>query len=200
MEKNITNSINYAPNIIKESSRGLERYSLLDSMFARRIINCVTEIDENSCNSMIAQLLELEYQDPDAEITIMINSPGGSVQDGMCLIDIIKGLSCPVRTVCTGMAASMASLLFSVGNKREMLKSSRLMIHDPRIQQTGGTALELQTISENIMKTRTMTAEILAEASGKSVKEILKLTSKDTFFTAEEAVKFGLADEIVSKI
>lgn len=199
MENNF-NNINYAPNILRETSAGTEKITILDSMFSRRIINCVTEIDVDSCNSMIAQAIELEHQDPDAEITILINSPGGSVSDGMCLIDVIKGLSCPVRTVCIGMAASMASLLFAVGDKREMLPSSKLMIHDPRIRQTGGTALELQTIAENILETRTMTAEILAKASHKSVREILKLTSKDTYFTAKEAVEFGLADSIVTKI
>lgn len=194
------NNINYAPNLLKETSAGTEKISILDSMFSRRIINCVTEIDTDSCNSMIAQALELEYQDPDAEITILINSPGGSVQDGMCLIDVIKGISCPVRTVCIGIAASMASLLFAIGDKREMLPSSKLMIHDPRIFKTGGTALELKTIAENILKTRDMTAEILAKASGKSIDEILELTSKDTYFSAEETVKFGLADKIVTRI
>ncbi len=188
------------PRIVKESSRGYDSFSILDDMLTDRKINCVTEIDDDSVNSMIMQMLYLQKQDPDAEITIYINSPGGSVQDGLALYDVMQAISCPIRTVCMGMAASMASILFVAGDRRQMLPHSKVMIHDPRIMKTGGTALDLQTISENLMKTRAITAEILAKHTGKSTEEILAKTKSDSYFSAEEAVDFGLADEIITKL
>jgi len=188
------------PRIVKESSRGYDTFSILDDMLTDRQINCVSEIDEESVNSIILQLLYLEKQDPDAEITIYINSPGGSVQDGLALFDVMKAISCPIVTICMGMAASMASVIFAAGNTRKMLPHSKVMIHDPRITKTGGTALDLQTISENLMKTRTIMAEILAECTGKTSDEILENTKSDSYFTAEEAIEFGLADEIITSL
>ncbi len=188
------------PLIIRESSRGYDRISILDEMLSDRKINCVTEIGVDSVNSMIMQLLYLEKEDPDAEITIYINSPGGSVQDGLALYDVMQAISCPIKTVCMGMAASMAAVLFVAGDKRQMLAHSKLMIHDPRIMQTGGNALDLQTISENLMKTREIMADILSKHTGKSVDEILEKTKSDSYFTGDEAVEFGLADEVISKI
>jgi len=188
------------PSIIRETSRGYEAISILDDMFSRRQINCVTEINSESVNSIIMQLLRLEEEDPNAEITIFINSPGGSVRDGLALYDVMKAISCPIRTVCMGVAASMGSLLFVAGDKRQMLAHSKIMIHDPLIPQTGGNALSLKAISDDLMLTRQVTAEILAEHSGHTVDEILEKTSKDTFLTAIEAVEFGFADEIITKL
>ncbi len=190
----------YTPRIIKESSRGLDSFSILDEMLSNREINCVTEINEESVNSMIMQMLYLEKEDPSAEITVYINSPGGSVQDGLALYDVMQAISCPIRTICMGMAASMASVLFAAGDSRQMLTHSKIMIHDPRIVQTGGTALDLQTISENLMKTREIMADILSAHTGRSANEILEKTKSDSYFTAKEAVEFGLADEIITHL
>ncbi len=188
------------PNIIKESSRGYDAFTILDDMLTDRKINCVMDINDETVNSMIMQMLYLEKQDPGSEITIYINSPGGSVQDGLALYDVMKAISCPVKTVCMGTAASMAAILFAAGDKRQMLTHSKVMIHDPRIPKTGGTALDLQTISENLMKTREITAQILAEHTGRSMEEILEKTRTDSYFTAKEAVEFGLADEIITEL
>ena len=188
------------PNIVKETSRGYDTISILDDMFSDRKIQCVSEIDEDSVNSMILQLLYLEKQDPEAKITIYINSPGGSVIDGLALFDVLRGIRCPTETICMGMAASMAAVIFAAGDTRKMFPHSKVMIHDPRITKTGGTALDLQTISENLMKTRSIMAEILAECTGKTSDEILEKTKSDSYFTAKEAVEFGLADEIISTI
>ena len=188
------------PYIIKESSRGFDQISILDEMFSHRQISCFSEIDSESVNSMIMQLLELEREDPDGEITIFINSPGGSVSDGLALYDVMQGISCPITTVCTGLAASMASLLFVAGNKRKMLTHSRVMIHDPLISKVGGNALSLKAISDDLMLTRQTTAEILAKHSGHTVEEILEKTNKDTFLTASESIDFGFADEIITKL
>lgn len=188
------------PRIVKESSRGYDSFSILDDMLTDRKINCVKEIDEDSVNSMIMQILYLQKQDPHSEITIYINSPGGTVQDGLALYDVMQAVACPIRTICMGIAASMASILFVAGDRRQMLPHSKVMIHDPRIIKTGGTALDLQTVSDNLMKTRAITAEILARHTGKSTDEILSKTRSDSYFTAKEAVSFGLADDIITKL
>jgi len=107
-------------------------------------------------------------------------------------------ISSPVRTVCVGMAASMAAVLFAAGSEREILPHARVMIHDPLITQTGGSALSLKSISEDLMKTRTTTAEILARHSGRTLAEIYAKTAADTYFSAEESVSFGLADRIIT--
>ena len=188
------------PLIVKETSRGLDRITLFDDCLQKRIIPCVTEINEESVNSMVMQLLYLEKEDADAEVTFYINSPGGSVQDGLVLYDVMQAVSCPIRTVCMGMAASMGSIIFVAGDKRQMLTHSKVMIHDPLITRTGGSALSLKTISDNLMKTREITAEIIAKHSGHTAKQILKKTETDCYFTAEEAVSFRLADEIIKSI
>lgn len=188
------------PSIIKETSRGYQEISILSDMFSRRQINCVTEITAESVNSMIMQLLYLEQEDPDGEITIFINSPGGSVRDGLALYDVMKAISCPIRTVCMGIAASMGSILFVAGDKRQMLEHSKAMIHDPLIASTGGNALSLKAISDDLMVTRQTTAEILAKHTGHTVEEILEKTSKDTYLSAKECLEFGFCDEIITKL
>ena len=188
------------PMIIKECSRGYDCYSIIDDMLIDRRINCCDEINEETVNSMIQQLLYLEKQDPHGEITIYINSPGGSVIDGLALYDVMQALSCPIRTICMGMAASMASILFISGDKRCMLPHSKIMIHDPLIRSTGGSALALKTVSENLMSTRQITAEILAKHSRQTVKQILAKTATDTYKTTEKAIALGMADEIISAI
>lgn len=188
------------PNIIKETSAGYHFVPIRDDMLSRREIECVGEIDADCVNSLIREILYLEREDPNSEITMYINSPGGSVDSGMALYDVMNAVSCPIRTVCIGLAASMASLLFIAGDTRDMLKHSRIMIHDPLITQTGGSALRLKAVSEDLMETRRIIADVIAEHSGKSREEILEKTSSDCYFRAAEAVNFGLADNIISTI
>ena len=190
-----------APQIVKETNRGLDRYTIQDEMLRHREVECLTEIDEESAAVLIDQLRYLHREDPRAEITMYINSPGGEVTSGMALFDVMKAVNCPIRTVCIGLAASMGAVLFEAGTTREIMKHGRVMIHDPlKAGKISASALQLQSMSESLMSTRRMIAEILAGATGKTVEEIYEKTKADTYFDAEEAIAFGLADRIIEKI
>ena len=184
--------------IIRESSRGYDLIPIRDEMLSHREVELAGEVDADSVNALIRELRYLQRQDPEGEITMYINSPGGGVDSGLALYDVIQAVSCPIRTVCVGLAASMAALLFISGSRRDMLPHSRLMIHDPLIVQTGGSALRLKAVSDDLMETRQITARVIAEHSGRSLEEILEKTATDSFFRAEEAVAFGLADNIIT--
>lgn len=118
----------------------------------------------------------------------------------MALYDVMQAVSCPVRTVCVGLAASMAALLFVSGKRRDMLPHSRLMIHDPLILRTGGSALKLKAVSDDLMETRQIIAQVISNHSGKPLEEVLAKTATDSYFRAEEAVAFGLADRVVTSL
>ena len=184
--------------IIRESFHGYDLIPIQDEMLSHREVELVGEVSADSVNALIRQLRYLQNEDPKAPITLYINSPGGSVDSGMALYDVMQAVSCPVRTICVGLAASMAALLFVSGAERDMLPHSRLMIHDPLIIQTGGSALKLKAISDDLMETRQIIAKVIAEHSGKSMEEVLEKTANDSYFRAEEAVKFGLADHIIT--
>lgn len=193
------NPNNNTPYIIKETSNGLFVCQIQDDMLQRREIECVGEINADSVNAIIRQVRYLAAQDPEAEITIYINSPGGEVASGLALYDVMKAVPCPIRTVCVGTAASMGAVLFASGDRREMLPHAQVMIHDPLIQSTGGSALTLKSTSDSLMEIRESTAKILAEQTGKTLEEIFEKTKQDTWFHAQEAVDFGLADSIICK-
>lgn len=186
--------------IIRESYHGYTLIPIQDEMLSHREVELVGEVDANSVNALVRQLRYLQRQDPEEQITLYINSPGGNVDSGLALYDVMQAVSCPIRTVCVGMAASMAALLFISGNRRDMLPHSRLMIHDPLIIQTGGSALKLKAVSDDLMETRQITARVIAEHSGKTMEEILAKTATDSYFRAEEAVEFGLADNIITNL
>ena len=186
------------PNIIKESNRGYDTFRIVDKMLADREIACIGPIDAAQTDSLCLQLRYLQKEDPAAEITIFFNSPGGEVQSGLAIYDTMRAVSCPIRTVCLGMAGSMAALLFISGDQRDMLPHSRVMIHDPLLQGgVSGSALEVKTIADNLMRTRDITAEIIAEHTGKTIDEVLETTVHDAYFEAEEAVAYGLADRVI---
>lgn len=191
---------NNTPYIIKETSNGPFVCQIQDDMLLRREIECVGEINADSVNAIIRQVRYLAGQDPEAEITIYINSPGGEVASGLALFDVMKAVPCPIRTVCVGTAASMGAVLFASGDRREMLPHAQVMIHDPLIRSTGGSALSLKSTSDSLMEVRESTAKILAEQTGKTLEEIFEKTKQDTWFHAQEAVDFGLADSIIYKL
>ena len=186
--------------IIKETSRGYDCIPIQDEMLAHREIELVGEVNADTVNALVRQLRYLQRQDPEGEIVLYINSPGGSVDSGMALYDVMQAVSCPIRTVCVGLAASMAALLFVSGNQRDMLPHSRVMVHDPLIVQTGGSALKLKAVSDDLMETRQIIAKVIADHSGKSMEEVLAKTASDSYFRAEEAVEFGLADHIITSL
>lgn len=190
----------YEPAIIKETSEGMSRYSVHDAMFQRREVQCIGSVDADMVNSLIAQIRYLAAEDPKGEITMYINSPGGSVADGMALLDVMAAIPCPIRTVCVGTAASMASLLFVVGDTRDMLEHSHLMIHDPLMQGISGSALKIESITKNLLKSRETICKIYAKVSGKTLDEIYAITCEDTLLDAEAALQHGFADRIIDSI
>lgn len=193
-------SVFYEPRIIKETSSGLYFHTIRDEMLTRREIECSGEICPELVNSLISQLRYLAREDPGGEITIYINSPGGSVDSGLALYDVMKAVRCPIRTVCVGTAASMGAILFASGDRREMLPHAQVMIHDPLIRSTGGSALRLKSISDDLIRTRETLCTILAEHTGRTLEEIYEKTAVDSYFYAEEAVAFGLADCVIHEI
>jgi len=189
------------PGIIRETSNGPFCLTIQEEMLENREIECVGELNAESVYSLCRQLRHLQWRDPAAEVTIYINSPGGEVESGLALYDVMRGLSCPIRTVCLGIAASMAAVIFAAGGQRDILPHGKVMIHDPLISSgVGGSALRVQDISKRLLKTREETCSILAKCTGKSLREIYKHTAKDTCFSAEEAVRFGLADRVITKV
>lgn len=189
------------PAVIERTSEGIQRYAIQDVMLQRREIDCVGEIDRGSVNALILQLRYLQSQDDTKEITLYINSPGGSIDDGLALIDAMAALRCPIRTVCMGLAASMGALILASGSSRDILPHGRVMIHDPLIAGgVGGSALKLDAVARNLMKARETIAQILSERTGHTLEEVYEKTSVDTYFDAQEAVAWGLADRIIHEI
>lgn len=190
-----------APSLIRETSEGFSRCAIQDEMFQRREIECVGEITEESVYSLILQLRYLASENPDAAITMFINSPGGSVTSGLALYDVMQAIRCSVRTVCTGIAASMAALLFISGSSRDMLPHARVMVHDPLIPGgIGGTALKIDALAKDLMQVRETTAAIIAAHTGKTLDEVYAKTATDSYFNAGEAVAWGLADRIIHEL
>ena len=190
-----------SPCILKDTSAGFQRVPIRDELFKHREIECVGEIDAESVSSMILQLRYLQREAPEEEITLYINSPGGEVSSGLALYDVMQAVSCPIRTVCVGMAASMGAILFLAGDRRDILPHARLMLHDPLLPGGGGgSALHINSLARDMMKVRQIIASIIAAHSGKSLDEVFAVTAADTFFDAEEAVAFGLADNIIHRL
>ena len=193
--------ITYQPQIIRETAEGLNRLDIRDEMLGRRELELMTPVNTESCAVINRALLYLQRQDPEAPVTLYINSPGGEVQSGLALYDVMRAVSCTIRTVCLGMAASMAALLFIAGDEREILPHSRIMIHDPLIGEgAGGSALSVKARADDLMRIRDITAGIIARHSGMSLERVFELTASDTYFEAKEAVEAGLADRIITRL
>lgn len=191
----------YIPTIIRETSEGTARIPIADIMFQRREIWLTGEITSEVADAVIAQILHLDAEDPDAEITLYIDSPGGSVTAGLSIYDVMQAVSADIHTVCVGTAASMAAVLFAAGDRREILRHGEVMIHDPLVSGgISGSALAVQDKSDRLMAKRKELSGILAQHTGKNIKQIYKVTAKDTYFGAEEAVAFGLADAVIEKM
>ena len=191
----------YQPQIIRETAEGLNRLDIRDEMLDQRVLELMTSVDAESCAVVIRGLLHLQRQDSMTPITLYINSPGGEVQSGLALYDVMQAVSCPIRTVCLGMAASMGALLFIAGDEREILPHSRVMIHDPLIGAgAGGSALSVKARADDLMRIRDITAGVIARHSGMSIERVFELTASDTYFEAEEAVEAGLADRVITRL
>lgn len=187
-------------NVIFESARGYELIGLEDVFLKERKIFLCGNVDSVHVNELIKQIMYLDSVSDNEEITLYINSPGGSVQDGLALYDALRLVKAPIRTVTTGMAASMGAILFLAGDKREMLPHSKLMIHDPSFSSldvSGKKSAEVQHLLDDLNKCRELTASIIAKRSNKSIEEVYEATKNDTFYTAEEALEWGLATAII---
>ena len=187
------------PYVIEQTSRGGERsYDIYSRLLKERIIFLADEVNEQTASLVVAQLLFLESEDPNKDIQLYINSPGGSVTAGMAIYDTMNYIKCDVSTICIGMAASMGAFLLSSGakGKRLALPNAEVMIHQPS-GGAKGQATEIQIVAENILKTKKKLNEILAANTGQSVEKIAEDTERDNFMSAEEAKAYGLIDEIV---
>lgn len=183
-------------NILKETSQGYSTIPIEDELLGNREIFLVDEVNDTTSNELIKQLMYLEREAPGKEITLYINSPGGIVQSGLAVYDYIMLMKSPVKTVCIGDAASMGAILFLAGEKREMLPHTRIMIHDPSYASFnvgGKKPHEIQREVDKLNKVREITAGIIAERTGKPLGEVYKATAEDSFYSAKEAIEFGLA-------
>ena len=191
----------YIPAIIQETSEGTARIPIADMMFQRREVWLTGEINSEVADAVISQILHLDAEDPASEITLYINSPGGSVAAGLAIYDVMQAVTASIHTVCVGTAASMAAVLFASGDRREILRHGEVMVHDPLVSGgISGSALAVQDKSDRLMAKRKVLCGILAQHTGKTLKQIYKVTAKDTYFGAEEAVAFGLADAVIEKL
>ena len=186
------------PYVIEQTSRGERSYDIYSRLLKDRIIFLGEEVTDVAANIIVAQLLFLEAEDPDKDIHLYINSPGGSVTAGLAIYDTMQYINCDVATYCMGMAASMGSFLLSGGTKgkRYAMPNSEIMIHQPS-GGAQGQATEIQIAAEHILKIRTRLNQILAENTGQPLDVIRIDTERDNFMSAEEAKEYGLIDEVI---
>ena len=188
------------PMVVEQTGKGERSYDIFSRLLNDRIIFLSDEVNDTTASLVVAQLLFLEAQDPDKDISFYINSPGGSVTAGMAIYDTMNYVKCDVSTICIGMAASMGAFLLSAGakGKRIALPNSEIMIHQP-LGGAKGQATDIKIQADLILRTRDNLNRILAENTGRSIEEIARDTERDNFMTAEQALEYGLIDKIFAK-
>jgi ATP-dependent Clp protease protease subunit len=193
--------MNLIPYVVEQTSRGERSYDIYSRLLKDRIIFLGSEIDDMVANSIIAQLLFLSAEDPDKDISIYINSPGGSITAGMAIYDTMQFVKPDVSTICVGMAASMGAFLLTAGapGKRLALPNSEVMIHQP-LGGARGQATDIKIAAERILRMRDMLNRIIAERSGQPLEKVERDTDRDYFMSAEEARNYGLIDKVIEKI
>ena len=186
------------PYVVEQTNRGERQYDIYSRLLNDRIIVLSDEVNDATASIVVAQLLYLEGQDAEKDISLYINSPGGSVTAGMAIYDTMNYIKCDVSTICIGMAASMGAFLLSSGakGKRIALPNSEIMIHQP-LGGAKGQATDIKIQADLILRTRDNLNRILAENTGKSIEEIARDTERDNFMTASEALSYGLVDKIL---
>ena len=191
------------PYVVEQTSRGERSYDIFSRLLKDRIIYLGEDVNPTTSSLIVAQMLFLESEDPDKEIFFYINSPGGSITDGMAIVDTMNYIKCPVTTVCVGLAASMGAVLLAAGEKgkRFAMPNSEVMIHQPLIGGHGlqGQATEIKIHADHLVKTREKLNKFLSERTGKPLEQIERDTERDNYMTAEEALEYGLIDGIMSK-
>ena len=191
--------MSYVPIVVEQTSKGERSYDIYSRLLKDRIIFVTGEIEDHMANLIVAQLLFLESEDPDKDIHLYINSPGGSVTAGMAIYDTMKYIKCDVSTVCIGMAASMGAFLLAGGakGKRFALPNAEIMIHQP-LGGTQGQATEIEIAAKHILRTKEKLNRMLAENTGKDYETICADTERDNWKSAEEACEYGLIDKVIT--
>ncbi len=192
--------MNLVPTVIEQTNRGERAYDIYSRLLKDRIIMLGSGIDDNVANSIVSQLLFLTADDPDKDISLYINSPGGSISAGMAIYDTMQFIKPNVQTICIGMAASMGAFLLAAGEpgKRYALPNSEVMIHQP-LGGTQGQASDIEIHAKRIVRMREKLNEILAERTGQTIETISRDTDRDNFMSAQEAKSYGLIDEVMDK-
>ena len=194
----IENSL--VPYVVEQTNKGERSYDIFSRLLKDRIIFLSEDVNQTTASLIVAQMLFLESEDPDKEISFYINSPGGSITDGMAIFDTMNYIKCPVTTICIGMAASMGAFLLAAGTKgkRYATPNAEIMIHQPLISGgLSGQTTEIKIHAEHLVRTREKLNRILSERTGKTLEQIEKDTERDNFMTAEQALEYGLIDGIM---
>ena len=188
------------PYVIEQTSRGERQFDIFSRLLNDRIIVLSDEVNDATASLVVAQLLFLEGQDAEKDISLYINSPGGSVSAGLAIYDTMQYIKCDVSTICMGMAASMGAFLLSSGakGKRFALPNSEIMIHQP-LGGAKGQATEIEIAARHILRTKENLNRILSENTGKPIEEIARDTDRDNFMSAQEALEYGLIDKVITK-
>lgn len=188
------------PIVVEQSGRGERSYDIYSRLLKDRIVFIGQEIEDGMANLVIAQLLFLESEDPDRDVSLYINSPGGIVTSGLAIYDTMQYIKCPVSTICTGQAASMAAVLLAGGDKgkRIVLPNARIMIHQPH-GGARGQAVDIKIQADEMLRTRKTLNEILVRHTGQPMERIEQDTDRDFFMSASEAVEYGLVDKVIEK-
>ncbi len=196
---NEISNLNLIPIVVEQSARGERSYDIYSRLLKERVIFLVGPVDDHVANVIVAQLLFLESENPDKDISFYINSPGGSVTAGLAIYDTMQFISCDVSTMCIGQAASMGALLMTGGakGKRFCLPHSRLMIHQP-LGGVQGQAADIEIHAKEILLVRDRLNKIMSEHTGQDLKAIAKDTDRDNFMSGEESVAYGLIDEVLN--
>ena len=189
------------PVVIEQTSRGERSFDIYSRLLKERIIFLGEEVNDVSANLVVAQLLFLESEDPSKDISLYINSPGGSISAGMAIYDTMQYIKCDLSTICVGMAASMGAFLLAGGTKgkRKALPNAEILIHQP-LGGAQGQATEIEIAARHIIRTKERMNRLLAQNTGKSYEDLVKDTDRDNWMTAQEAVEYGLIDSVVEKI
>jgi len=198
--EDIKNSL--VPYVIEQTSRGERSYDIFSRLLKDRIIFLSEDVNAATASLVVAQMLFLESEDPDKEISFYINSPGGSITDGMAIVDTMNYIKCPVSTICIGMAASMGAVLLASGakGKRFATPNAEILIHQPLISGgLSGQTTEIKIHAEHMVRTREKLNKLLSERTGQSLETIEKDTERDNYMTAQEALEYGLIDGILDK-
>ncbi len=195
-----TQALGMVPMVIETSGRGERAYDIYSRLLKERVIFLVGEVNDHAANLVVAQMLFLESENPEKDISFYINSPGGSVSAGMAIFDTMNFIKPAVSTLCMGMAASMGAFLLTSGakGKRFCLPNSKVMIHQP-LGGTRGQATEIEIHAREILKTREQLNRILAEKTGQPMEKIERDTERDYYLSADEAKEYGLVDEVIAK-